>query len=136
MLWNVRRLARICLDEGVSLIHARSRAPAWSGLGAARALSLPFVTTYHGSYSARSGVKTWYNSVMARGDVVIANSHYTAGLITAMYPQAEGRLRVIYRGTDFAAFCAIPPSRRSGSRICVGNGTWRRMSGWCCSPRG
>ncbi len=113
MLWNVRRLARICLDEGVSLIHARSRAPAWSGLGAARALSLPFVTTYHGSYSARSGVKNWYNSVMARGDVVIANSHYTAGLIAAMHPQAEGRLRVIYRGTDFSAFApsAVAPER-------------------------
>ena len=113
MLWNVRRLARICLHEGVDLIHARSRAPAWSGLGAARALSLPFVTTYHGSYNARSGVKNFYNSVMARGDVVIANSHYTAGLITAMHPQAEGRLRVIYRGTDFSAFApsAVAPER-------------------------
>ncbi len=113
MLWNVRRLARICLHEGVDLIHARSRAPAWSGLGAARALSLPFVTTYHGSYSARSRVKNWYNSVMARGDVVIANSKYTAGLIKAMHPQAEGRLRVIYRGTDFTTFASsvVEPER-------------------------
>jgi glycosyltransferase involved in cell wall biosynthesis len=65
MLLNVRRLARICHDESVSLIHARSRAPAWVGLGAARALNLPFVTTYHGSYSGRSSVKVLYNSVMA-----------------------------------------------------------------------
>ena len=74
MLLNVRRLARICHDEQVSLVHARSRAPAWVALGAARSLNIPFVTTYHGSYSGRSSVKVLYNSVMARGDVVIANS--------------------------------------------------------------
>ena len=74
MLLNVRRLARICHDEGVGVVHARSRAPAWVALGAARALDLPFVTTYHGSYSGRSKIKVLYNSVMARGDVVIANS--------------------------------------------------------------
>ena len=51
MLLNVRRLARICHDERVALIHARSRAPAWVALGAARSLNLPFVTTYHGSYA-------------------------------------------------------------------------------------
>lgn len=113
MALNVRRLARICLDEGVSLIHARSRAPAWSALGAARALRLPFVTTYHGAYAGRSPVKVFYNSVMARGDVVIANSHYTAGLIAAMHPIAEGRLRVIYRGADLDAFApsAVAPER-------------------------
>jgi glycosyltransferase involved in cell wall biosynthesis len=113
MLRNVRRLAKICLDEGVELIHARSRAPAWSALGTARALSLPFVTTYHGSYAARSPVKVFYNSVMARGDVVIANSIYTSGLISAMHPQAEQRLRVIYRGTDFKQFApsAVAPER-------------------------
>ena len=88
MLLNVRRLARICHDEGVEVVHARSRAPAWVALGAARALNLPFVTTYHGSYAGRSSVKVLYNSVMARGDVVIANSHYTADLIRSVHPQA------------------------------------------------
>ncbi|HYF54483.1 MAG TPA: glycosyltransferase family 4 protein [Salinarimonas sp.] len=113
MLINVRRLARLCLDEGVDLIHARSRAPAWVALGAARALELPFVTTYHGSYSGSSRIKLRYNSVMARGDAVIANSHYTAGLIAASYPWAEPRLRVIHRGTDFRAFTpsAVTPER-------------------------
>jgi hypothetical protein len=54
MLVNVRRLARIAHDEGAVVIHARSRAPAWVGLGAARALGIPFVTTYHGSYAGQS----------------------------------------------------------------------------------
>lgn len=113
MLINVRRLARICHDERVALIHARSRAPAWVGLGAARSLNLPFVTTYHGSYSGRSSVKVLYNSVMARGDAVIANSHYTGDLIRSLYPQAADRIRVIHRGTDFTEFSpsAVAPER-------------------------
>jgi glycosyltransferase involved in cell wall biosynthesis len=113
MAHNVRRLARICLDEGVAVIHARSRAPAWVALGAARALNLPFVTTYHGSYSGRSAVKVLYNSVMARGHVVIANSHYTAELIRRTHPPAAARIRVIHRGTDFSAFtpATVAPER-------------------------
>jgi len=113
MLLNVRRLARICHQERVALVHARSRAPAWVALGAARSLNLPFVTTYHGSYAGRSSVKVLYNSVMARGDAVIANSHYTGDLIRSLYPQAGDRIRVIHRGTDFAAFSpsAVSPER-------------------------
>src|SRR4051794_34371324 len=113
MAINVRRLARICHREKVALVHARSRAPAWVGLGAARALNLPFVTTYHGSYAGRSSVKVLYNSVMARGDAVIANSHYTGDLIRSLYPQAADRIRVIHRGTDFSVFSpsAVTPDR-------------------------
>ena len=113
MMLNVRRLAKLCLYERVAIVHARSRAPAWVALGATRALNLPFVTTYHGSYSGRSSVKILYNSVMARGDAVIANSHYTAELIRSAYPQAGPRIRVIHRGTDFAAFTpsAVAPER-------------------------
>jgi glycosyltransferase involved in cell wall biosynthesis len=107
MAVNSMKLAALCRREGVQLIHARSRAPAWVALGAARRLGLPFVTTYHGSYSGRAGVKVLYNSVMARGDVVIANSHYTADLIRRLHPEQAGdRVRVIYRGTDLAAFNA------------------------------
>ncbi|MCB5174044.1 glycosyltransferase family 4 protein [Microvirga lenta] len=113
MMVNVRRLARICYHERVALIHARSRAPAWVALGAARSLNLPFVTTYHGSYSGRSSVKVLYNSVMARGDAIIANSYYTGDLIRSVYPQAADRIRVIHRGTDFSVFSpsAVAPER-------------------------
>jgi glycosyltransferase involved in cell wall biosynthesis len=118
MLLNVRRLARICHNEKVALIHARSRAPAWVALGAARSLNIPFVTTYHGSYAGRSSVKVIYNSVMARGDAVIANSHYTGDLIQSLYPQASERVRVIHRGTDFTTFSpsAVTPERVEGLR--------------------
>lgn len=129
MLLNVRRLAKLCLDERVALVHARSRAPAWVALGAARALNLPFVTTYHGSYSARSSVKVLYNSIMARGDVVIANSHYTADLIRSTYPEACPRIRVIHRGTDFAAFTpsAVAPERVEALRRAWGVAAHERI---------
>lgn len=113
MALNVRKLMLLCRHEGVELIHARSRAPAWVALAAARRLGLPFVTTYHGSYATRSAVKTLYNSVMARGDVVIANSAYTAELILAKHGFARDRIRVVNRGTNFAAFAphAVAPER-------------------------
>ncbi len=110
---NARRIAQIAAREGVDLIHARSRAPAWSALRAARLAGLPFVTTYHGAYSEKSAAKRLYNSVMARGDKVIANSHYTAGLIRARYGTPAGRLTVIHRGVDTGRFdpARVPPER-------------------------
>jgi glycosyltransferase involved in cell wall biosynthesis len=113
MALNIRALSRLCAAERVDLVHARSRAPAWVALAAARAMKLPFVTTYHGSYNTRSAVKTLYNSVMARGDVVIANSHFTADLVATHHPFARPRLRVIHRGTNLEAFspAAISPER-------------------------
>lgn len=114
MALHVGRLMRICRAERVDLIHARSRAPAWVALGAARRLRIPFVTTYHGSYAGRSPAKLLYNSVMARGDVVIANSHFTADAIRRLFPQVAGdRVRVIHRGTDLAAFAPaqVAPQR-------------------------
>jgi glycosyltransferase involved in cell wall biosynthesis len=110
MALNIRKLVLLCRQEGVELIHARSRAPAWVALGAAKLLKLPFVTTYHGSYNSRSAVKTLYNSVMARGDIVIANSAYTAELILSKHPMARDRIRVVNRGTNFSA-CAPAGAR-------------------------
>ena len=108
MAVNVARLMALCRREGVQLVHARSRAPAWVALGAVRRLGLPFVTTYHGSYSGRTGVKVLYNSVMARGDAVIANSRYTAALIARLHAEQAGdRVRVIHRGTDLSTFTPV-----------------------------
>jgi glycosyltransferase involved in cell wall biosynthesis len=73
-------------------------------LGAAQRTKTSFVTTYHGSYSGQSSLKQLYNSVMARGDVVIANSAYTAGLIANAYPFAHEHMAIIHRGTDLRRF--------------------------------
>ena len=113
MLANAFRLAALIRAEKVDLIHARSRAPAWSALLAARMTGRGFVTTYHGAYSGRFAPKILYNSVMARGDLVIANSHFTAELIQKMHPVAPEKLRVIHRGTELSAFTpdAVAPDR-------------------------
>lgn len=111
---NARRIATLVKARKVNLIHARSRAPAWSALWAARRTKTPFVTTYHGVYNAKGSLKRLYNSVMARGDKVIANSDFTARHIVAEHPWAAGRIVTIHRGVDIARFSpeAIAPTRR------------------------
>lgn len=101
---NAGAIAALIAREGVSLVHARSRAPAWSGLLAARRAKVPFVTTYHGAYGETNAFKRAYNSVMARGDVTIANSGFTADLIAARYGLARDKIVVIHRGLDPAQF--------------------------------
>lgn len=114
ILANARSLARLIEEREIKLVHARSRAPAWSALLAARRTGRPFVTTYHGSYSSPGPFKNLYNSVMARGDRVIANSRYTADLIVSRHKVARERLRVIYRGVDLAKFS---PDRVTQNRV-------------------
>jgi len=111
ILANARRLRRLIEERSVDLVHVRSRAPAWSALLAARRTGRPFVTTYHGSYGNPGLFKAAYNSVMGRGDRVIANSLYTANLIASRQPGARQRVRVIYRGIDGTTFdpLVVPP---------------------------
>lgn len=101
---NTRLIEAIVADRTVSLIHARSRAPAWSAYVAAKRTETPFVTTYHGAYSGRTGLKKRYNSVMARGDLVIANSQWTAAHVMEVHGTPETKIVTIPRGVDFVAF--------------------------------
>jgi glycosyltransferase involved in cell wall biosynthesis len=101
---NAGRLARLARRERMHLIHARSRAPGWSALWASRRLKTPFVTTYHGIYNGRTAPKRFYNSVMARGDMVIANSEYTRRHILDTYPVDPGQVVTIPRGADLVRF--------------------------------
>lgn len=101
---NIGGLQTLIRDEAVDLIHARSRAPAWSAFAAARRTGIPFVTTYHGAYRGQSAVKRFINSAMVRGDRVIANSEFTAQSVAATYRGVTDRLRVIPRGADVDAF--------------------------------
>lgn len=113
-IWrNAAAIVRIIEREGVDLVHARSRAPAWSAKLAARRTGKPFVTTYHGAYGERGRLKKAYNRVMADGDIVIANSKYTRDLVRSRYGTPEDRMRVVYRGVDGDDFdpSAIAPER-------------------------
>lgn len=114
-LWkNAGRLGEIIHDENVDIIHARSRAPAWSAFIAAQRTGIPLVTTYHGAYNQTNPAKALYNSVMARGDTVIANSQWTADLIATRHPWAKENIIAIPRGTDFDEFdpAAISAERK------------------------
>lgn len=103
ILSNARKLARLIRAEGVDIVHARSRAPAWAGLRAARMTGATFLTTYHGVHSEGFPGKRLYNSVMARGKIVIAVSNHVASVIAARHPFAKD-VRVIHRGVDMEAF--------------------------------
>lgn len=103
-LANAWKLASIARKRRVGVIHARSRAPAWSAFIAARLAGVPFVTTFHGIYNGRTGLKRFYNSIMTRGDVVIANSEYTREHILEFYDVAPERIVVIPRGVDLSSF--------------------------------
>ncbi|GLK53178.1 MAG: glycosyl transferase [Maricaulis sp.] len=104
-LWrNMLRLVATVRSEAVDIVHARSRAPAWSAKWACDRTDAHFVTTYHGTYNARSSLKRRYNSVMARGERVIANSEFIRDHIATEHPFATSRVRVIPRGVDLVRF--------------------------------
>jgi len=115
LLGNAKRIAAILEGAQVDIVHARSRAPAWSSLIASRRTGVPLVTTYHGIYGETNPLKRLYNSVMVKGVAVIANSRATAELIEARYQTLPEKIIVIPRGTDLGRFDpgAVDPMRRN-----------------------
>ena len=107
---NIRRLAEVIERENIELVHARSRAPAWSARAAARQAGLPFVTTFHGTYNFGTGLKgdlkKRYNAVMTDADAVIANSQFIANHIDENYAVSSKKVHVVPRGVDTARFDA------------------------------
>jgi glycosyltransferase involved in cell wall biosynthesis len=123
---NATKLARLIQQLGVDIVHARSRAPAWSAWVAASATGRPFVTTFHNAYSARTPLKRRYNSVMARGDRVIAISNFVAEHVADVYRVGRDRLRTVPRGVDLANF---DPNRVGAQRIINLARQWRLPDG-------
>lgn len=138
-IWlNAWPLARLIREQQVTLVHARSRAPAWSAYWAARRTRVPFITTWHGVYSENFPGKRLYNSVMAKGERVIAISGFVrARLLGLGVPEA--RIRLIPRGVDAALF---DPAGITGERMHKLSQAWRlppdapvimlpgRLTGW------
>ena len=123
---NTGTLIRLIRQLGVDVVHARSRAPAWSAGAAARTTGRHFVTTFHNAYRAHTALKRRYNSVMARGDRVIAISDFVADHAANVYGVSRDRLRTIPRGVDLAVF---DPNRVSAQRIINLAGQWRLPDG-------
>jgi glycosyltransferase involved in cell wall biosynthesis len=104
-IWrNAATLAKLIKSERVSLVHARSRAPAWSAMLAARRTGVPFVTTYAGIHKANNAIKRRYNAIMASADSVIANSNFTADHVLREHKIDASKLVTIPRGIDIDAF--------------------------------
>jgi glycosyltransferase involved in cell wall biosynthesis len=122
MLGNAARLSDLIKREGVSLVHARSRAPAFSALWAAHSNNVPFVATYHGVYNAKTALKRWYNAVMTRGDMVIANSQFTREHVIAEHGIDPDKVVAIPRGIDLKRFNPglITPARLATLRTAWG----------------
>jgi len=126
-IWrNAAALEELIVRERVDIVHARSRAPAWSAWLAARRTGVPFVTTYHGAYNEGMPGKRWYNSVMARGKLVIAISGFIAELIQQRHGVPPARIRMIPRGVDADIF---DPARVNGDRVPKLARAWRVEDG-------
>lgn len=123
-IWqNANRLKRIIREHKVDIIHARSRAPAWSALKAAKDTAIKFLTTCHAPYNIRgSEWKRKYNSGIAKGDLVIANSEFVAHYLVDNYAVPVNKIRVIPRGIPLDRF---DETRVSADRMLKLAESWR-----------
>jgi len=107
MFFNSLILIFIILFFNISIVHARSRAPAWSCLLATKVTRRKFVTTFHGTYNFNGFMKKFYNSVMLRTDLIIAGSNFIFSHINENYSEylinLKKKFLVIFRGinTDY-----------------------------------
>ena len=107
IVFNSLALIWIILFNNISIVHARSRAPAWSCYLATILTGRKFVTTFHGTYNFESKLKQFYNSVMVRSDLIIAGSNFIFSHIKENYSKyfdVNKRLRVIFRGINVDYF--------------------------------
>lgn len=120
-----RRLRALLLAEQASVVHVRSRVPAWLALGLAKSLKIPSVATIHGKFQPASPFKKFYNGKMLEADQVIAISDYVKSVITTHYGQAAKASR----SKPSIAGWIYPCSTRRGS---PSNASSMRWSGLAC----
>ena len=134
MTLNMRRLAQLIAAERADIVHVRSRALAWVAYGATRMTKTPLVTTFHSGCQGSNPVTLRYNSVLARGDVVLADLGFAA-----VSPASSTRRRreksISFIKASIAGFSRRTRSRRPVFRRCGGIGRPRRTSKSCFWPR-
>ena len=104
ILLNFYKLSKIIKKYKINIIHARSRAPAWSAYFAAKKMGIPFVTTFHGTYSIQNNLKKKYNSIMIKSNRVIAISKFIKSHILSNYNIDKEKIVTIYRGINIEKF--------------------------------
>ena len=103
ILFNIVALSLLIIFFKINIVHARSRAPAWSCYIACLITNRTFVTTFHGTYNFKSKFKKFYNSIMLRAKLTIAGSNFIFNHISENYNEyltREKKLRVIFRGIN------------------------------------
>jgi glycosyltransferase involved in cell wall biosynthesis len=115
MVANARSLAELSRDLSADLLHAQSRAPAWSCLLASRTSKVPFIATYDGGFSERNPLKRFYNSVMVRGARVIAPGERLAKMVEERYGTAREKISIVPNAIDLNALNPnnVDPEKRA-----------------------
>ncbi len=111
---NASKLAEFIKKEGINIVHARSRAPAWSAYFAAKKAGVHYMTTFHGTYGlGPKGIKKIYNRVMTLGEKVIVISSHIKNHVLKHYKVDENKLAFIHRCVDVEKFNnnAVTPER-------------------------
>jgi len=114
LYFNSLKLEKFIKENGINIVHARSRAPAWSAYWAAKRAGVKFLTTFHGTYGlGPKGIKKFYNRVMTYGKLVIAISNHIKKHILTNYKVDENKIRLIHRCVDIEKFApeAVTPER-------------------------
>ena len=101
---NARAIAKIAKEKGFTLMHVRSRAPAWAVKWASKMTKIPFMTTFHGVYGIKPAIKKHYNIVMTQGVRMIAISNHVKNQVLRDYQMDESKIRLVYRGADTNRF--------------------------------
>jgi glycosyltransferase involved in cell wall biosynthesis len=107
IIFNTLALIFIIIVNNISIVHARSRAPAWSCLFATKITRRKFVTTFHGTYNFNNKIKKFYNSVMVKSNLIIAGSNFIFFHIKNNYSDyldIKNKLLVIFRGINVDYF--------------------------------
>ena len=103
MVFNTLMLVLYIIFFKINIVHARSRAPAWSSYLACLITNRIFVTTFHGTYNFNNKLKKLYNSIMLKAKLTIAGSNFIFNHINENYQEylsKEKKLRVIFRGIN------------------------------------
>lgn len=119
---NIKAIADVIRTHRVNIVHARSRAPAWSARSAAEKCGVPFMTTFHGTYNFSNPAKKAYNAIMTKGERVIAISEFIGRHIEENYGTPRDKIRVVPRGIDMENF---NPDAVSAERMIQLAQAWR-----------
>jgi glycosyltransferase involved in cell wall biosynthesis len=127
IMWqNIASIRRLIREHRVDIVHARSRAPAWSAWRACKGTDARFMTTCHAPYNTESNVKKFYNSSISKGERVIAISGYVAQYLRDMFGLDDRTIRIVHRGIALDRF---HPTTVTAERMIKLNRAWRLPDG-------